>query len=313
MARALTPDELLATLKLWGIVVNEIPGWRTRNNKTPWGNVAGFLWHHTGDDAADNVDLRIVRDGHASLPGPLSQFGLRDDGSVDLIAAGPANHAGGGDPAVLALVRAGTYKVLPASKMAHGQNGAIGGNSVLYGVETYYSGTHVPTVAVLKTMPRLAAAVIHGLAKANKITWTAQHALGHKEWQRGKVDPGNVSCIVLRGQTQALLTAGPTPKATVPATPSKTVPPKPATKKPAPIAVNGTFDLATRKRLQMWAGVAQDGVLGPVSWRAIETRVRAQPRYVWYGIQRVVGSYMDNSPGPNTYRALQVYLNKYYA
>ena len=205
MTRPLTPDEILAALKRFGITYREQLGWRTRTNGSGWGDVTGFMWHHTGDDAPDSVDLRIVRDGRAGLPGPLSQFGLRDDGTVDLIAAGAANHAGGGDPLVLAAVSKETYtKYPPKPRFAHGQAGSISGNGRFYGVETYYVGTPDPRAA--KTMPRLAAAIIDALDRIDAAnTWTAQRAIGHKEWQRGKVDPGGVDCATLRTQTQALL------------------------------------------------------------------------------------------------------------
>ena len=205
MTRPLTPAEILAALRRWGIPFHEQAGWTTRHNGTGWGDVTGFMWHHTGDDAADDVDLRIVTNGRAGLPGPLAQFGLRDDGSVDLIAAGAANHAGGGDPLVLAAVRKG-YTALPAPRYIHGQAGSISGNPLLYGVETYYSGTRAPTPAVAAMMPRLAAAILNALDRIdNTATWTAKRGIGHKEWQRGKVDPGSVNCNTLRTQTQHLL------------------------------------------------------------------------------------------------------------
>lgn len=210
MTRPLTPNEILAALKRWGIPYHEQPGWRTRVNGSGWGSVVGFMWHHTGDDAADDVDLRIVRDGRAGLPGPLCQFGLRDDGSVDLVAAGAANHAGGGDPAVLAVVKAQSYATRPpAPRYIHGQAGSIGGNSMFYGCEAYYSGTHAPTSSAARTMPRLAAAIIDALDRIDTGKWTAKRGIGHKEWQRGKVDPGGIDCANLRAQTQALLNAGP--------------------------------------------------------------------------------------------------------
>ena len=85
------------------------------------------------------------------------------------------------------------------------------------------------------------------------------------------------------------------------------------TRKPVRVrlVVNGVFDTATRKRLQQWAGVTQDGDLGPISWAAIQKRVGSTKPYIWHGLQRVVGAPIDNIPGPVTYRALQVYLNSH--
>lgn len=206
MTRPLTPAEILAALKRYGIPYHEQAGWTTRHNGQGWGDVVGFMWHHTGDDAADDTDLRIVRDGRAGLPGPLCQFGLRDDGTVDLVAQGAANHAGGGDPAVLAsLLLRNATGAFPAPRYVHGEFGSISGNPLFYGVETYYSGSHAPTAAVAAVMPRLAAAILDALSRVGGVRLTARRALGHKEWQRGKVDPGSVSCATLRTQTQALL------------------------------------------------------------------------------------------------------------
>ena len=43
---------------------------------------------------SSDLSLRIVRDGRSDLPGPLSQLGLGRDGTVYVIAAGVAYHAG---------------------------------------------------------------------------------------------------------------------------------------------------------------------------------------------------------------------------
>ena len=244
MTRSLTPDEILAALRRFNITFHEQPGWRTRTNGSGWGDVVGFMWHHTGDDAPDNVDLRIVRDGRAGLSGPLSQFGLRDDGTVDLIAAGAANHAGGGDPLVLAAVSKESYTAYPPKpRYAHGQAGSISGNGRFYGVETYYLGTPDPRAA--KTMPVLAAAIIDALDRVDVVnTWTARSAIGHKEWQRGKVDPSGVDCHTLRTQTNSQLArvkAGMPVTTTAPTTDTEDILMtltvlNPATKTQAPIA-----------------------------------------------------------------------------
>lgn len=212
MVAPLTPNEIRDAMKAWGIPFIEESGWERRGNGQGWGDVAGFMWHHTGDDAPDSADLRVVRDGRPGLSGPLSQFGLRDDGKVHLIAAGAANHAGGGDPAVLSAVRAESYGAIPpAPRYIHGQSGSVIGNPVFYGVESFYYRNL--TGAARRMMPRLAAAIIWALdRKDTKNAWTAKSAIGHREWQRGKIDPrldGGDTCATLRAETQALLNAGP--------------------------------------------------------------------------------------------------------
>lgn len=79
-----------------GLPVVEVDGWKTRGH----GQMAGvntIVCHHTATPlsaAGDYPSLRIVRDGRSDLPGPLSQLGLGRDGTVYVIAAGVAWHAG---------------------------------------------------------------------------------------------------------------------------------------------------------------------------------------------------------------------------
>lgn len=79
-----------------GLPVEEVDGWRTRGHGELFA-VNGIVCHHTATPkgAAGNYPtLRIVRDGRVGLPGPLSQLGLGRDGTVYVIAAGVAYHAG---------------------------------------------------------------------------------------------------------------------------------------------------------------------------------------------------------------------------
>lgn len=105
---------------------------------------------------------------------------------------------------------------------------------------------------------------------------------------------------------------------TAPVSPKPT-PPKPhaipVSNRPPQIAVDGVFGQGTKKRLQQWAGVVQDGNLGPISWRAIQRKVGnlivdGNPgEKTWKAIQRMVGAEQDGAPGAKTYRALQQFLN----
>jgi N-acetylmuramoyl-L-alanine amidase len=212
MATPMTADQTVHQLKMWGLTVKETDGWRTHNRAGhgSWGPVHGFIVHHTGDDAADNLDLAIVRNGRSDLPGPLAQFGIDDTGTVYLIGCGRANHAGGGDPAVLRQVESEDYGKYPRPSRFHeGSPGATDGNTVFYGVETFYSGTHKPTDHTYTAMVRLTAAVcaFHG--------WGAKSVIGHKEWSDWKVDPGNVDMARFRGDVAQALGTG--PAVTVPA------------------------------------------------------------------------------------------------
>lgn len=82
-----------------GLTVVEVPGWETRGHG-PMSDVLGIVAHHTATSNAASGDypsLRVVRDGHSSLPGPLSQLGLGRSGTVYVIAAGRCYHAGPAD------------------------------------------------------------------------------------------------------------------------------------------------------------------------------------------------------------------------
>jgi hypothetical protein len=212
MAKPLTADNWVAALERWKIPFAEEAGWRSRANGGGWGDVQGFMVHHTGDDAPDTADLKVVRDGHAGLSGPLCNAGLEDSGLVRLVAAGAANHAGGGDAAVLRAMIAG--KALPAPRYTHAQLGdyadAIIGNPRFAGVECFYYLKDSPAQRAM--MPLLVAAWIDGMNRQNGTTWGGNRLIGHKEWQRGKIDPrlfGSDTMDNMRAECAAYLKAGP--------------------------------------------------------------------------------------------------------
>lgn len=79
-----------------GLPVVEVDGWKARGHGEFIG-VNTIVCHHTATSAkalGDYPSLRIVRDGRSDLPGPLSQLGLGRNGTVYVIAAGVAWHAG---------------------------------------------------------------------------------------------------------------------------------------------------------------------------------------------------------------------------
>ncbi len=79
-----------------GLPVVEVDGWKSRGHGEFLG-VTSIVCHHTATSAkalGDYPSLRIVRDGRSDLPGPLSQLGLGRNGTVYVIAAGVAWHAG---------------------------------------------------------------------------------------------------------------------------------------------------------------------------------------------------------------------------
>lgn len=208
MSRPMTATQIVEQLRKWGVTFKSVDGWQTRNrnHKGPFDDVRGFVVHHTGDDALDSIDLKVIINGRSDLPGPLAQFGCDDAGVIWLIGCGRANHAGGGDPDVLRAVTNESYTDRPPATHEHeGSSGAVDGNSHFYGVETFYSGSRPPTSKAYTSLVRLAAAIcdFHG--------WSAKSVIGHKEWSDWKIDPGNVSMIEFRADVQRVLEAGPLP------------------------------------------------------------------------------------------------------
>jgi hypothetical protein len=218
MSKPITPAQTLAQLKKWRVPHVVVPGWETRNRAGhgPFDNVNGFVVHHTGDDAPDNVDLSVIINGRSGLPGPLAQFGCDDVGMIYVVGNGRANHAGGGDPRVLDAVRAESYGDFPPVTHEHtGSSGAVDGNSHFYGVETFYSGNKEPTSKARASLVLLAAALcdFHG--------WSAKSVIGHKEWSDFKSDPGHVDMKLFRADVAATLRKGPTTVSTTTQKPTR--------------------------------------------------------------------------------------------
>ena len=97
------PDNLPALLMKAGLTVVEISGWQTRCRPASTGGFApvGVLNHHTGSadrigDLADDLAYAkwLANIGRADLPAPLVQLALSLEGTVYVLAAGRANHAG---------------------------------------------------------------------------------------------------------------------------------------------------------------------------------------------------------------------------
>lgn len=93
MAYALAP-RLLRAVKASGLSYKTVKGWESRGRGT-MGSIESVMAHHTaGARTGNSPSLSVVTYGHGSLPGPLCHFHLARDGTVTLVAAGVANHAG---------------------------------------------------------------------------------------------------------------------------------------------------------------------------------------------------------------------------
>lgn len=210
MATPMTATQVVAQLEKWGLKYVEISGWSThnRNTKGAWGPMNGFIWHHTGADVSDAKGYAggTLYKGLADLPGPLCHFSIGKDGTVYLVGWGRANHAGGGDPAVLQHVINEDYtgQLHPT----RGNSNGVDGNAHFYGVEIQYSGSHEMSPAQYAAARRLSAAILdfHG--------WSEKSVIAHGEWSSDKWDPGYAPSKIMampavRADVKATLTAGP--------------------------------------------------------------------------------------------------------
>ena len=171
-----------------GVSVVEVGSWEThnRNHVGAWGPVHGVMIHHTVTKGTA-ATVKICRDGHSSLPGPLCHGVIAKDGRVHLVGYGRANHAGLGDDDVLRAVADET--VLPADNEAN-----TDGNRHFYGFEceNLGDGQDPWPAQQLLAIEKVAAAICrhHG--------WTERSVIGHLEWQPGKVDPRGFTMASMR-------------------------------------------------------------------------------------------------------------------
>ena len=154
-----------------GLVVREVNGWKSRTLGTrPNGmaGVRGCLWHHTATSASavksrNNPTLNYLVSG---LGYPSASFGLAWDGSIDVIAAGAAAHAGKG--------RYGSR--IPRDR----------GNDYLFGVEVEGTTGLTWSNAQLESAARLGHAM-------NKEWGSSFLQIGHLEYApTRKVDPSGI-------------------------------------------------------------------------------------------------------------------------
>lgn len=153
-----------------GLTVREVPGWKTRGRPASTGGFdpVGVLVHHTATSKATSdqavVDL-LVR-GRSDLPGPLCQLGLGRDGTVYVIAAGRANHAG--------------------TAKASGTVAAGDGNALYLGIECFHAGPNEPwSKPQYDALVRLCAVLSLRVTGGSVAT-----VRGHKETSvTGKIDP----------------------------------------------------------------------------------------------------------------------------
>lgn len=185
MATPMTPDQLVNALRAEGCRVVTVGEWRThnRNHKGAWGPINGSMLHHTVS-RGDAASVQLCYNGYEGLPGPLCQVVITKDGTVHVISAGRANHAGGGDPNVLQAVIDERYITRPPVPQRGNSNG-VDGNSHFYGAECVNMGDGVDPwpAAQVEAMVRFGAAI------SRNYGWSEKSVIGHKEWSSDKNDP----------------------------------------------------------------------------------------------------------------------------
>lgn len=201
MSAPLSADALLAALKAEGCTVVEVSGWRThnRNSKGPWSDLRGSVVHHTVTSGTAST-VAILRDGYAALPGPLCHGGIMKDGRIHLIGYGRANHAGGGDPVVLAAVTNEDYGDRPPAPTKGNADGTDG-NRHFYGweCENLGDGKDPWPAAQMDAIVRSQAALIRAhRAKGDSWGLEAKSIIGHLEWSDDKSDPRGFTMHSLR-------------------------------------------------------------------------------------------------------------------
>lgn len=168
--------DLATACRKSGLRVVEVAGWQTRGHG---GMTAarGVVCHWTATpDTTYPLEsypsMGIVTNGRSDLPGPLANLGLGRDGTVFVIAAGLAYHAGTG----------------------YWSGVGSNGNANMIGIEAEEGGDGDWTAAMLAAYPRLCAALrLH-------YRFAVGNVIGHHEWAPGrKVDirtwPGGMAAF----------------------------------------------------------------------------------------------------------------------
>jgi hypothetical protein len=234
--------------------------------------------HHTGGPAS----ARSIAVGRPDLSGPLSQLHIARDGTVTVVAAGVAWHAG-----------AGSYPWLPANM----------GNWHLIGIECewpYRGGINERNAGDEPwKQPQIIAIRNTCAALLQKLRFGVDRLIGHKDYAgraQGKWDPGNMSMPWLRGEVEKDMggfvfpgEAGPRPVVPVPTPePSKPIPPAPTPEFAGVLLHRGLSGPAVEKLQTLlkpiYSKLVVDGDYGPATEAAVRDYQRLRPPLVADGI-----------------------------
>lgn len=173
-------------LRNWGLKVETKSGWRDRGRPYAFKPKAVICHHTASSSQSGNFGSEnVVTYGRSDLPGPLCQILLGRDGTVKIIAAGYANHAGYGGP----------HATVPANM----------GNTYAYGIEAENNGIGEKwSKKQLNAYYRLCAALLDYMDRKD-----VNRVFGHKEWTSRKIDPAGINMNVFRDRVRAALKHGP--------------------------------------------------------------------------------------------------------
>lgn len=270
------PVWLADVLRAEGLDVVEFAGWRDRGHGD-FKDIRGVMAHHTGSDTASAASIAY---GRPDLAGPLSQLHIARSGTVTVVAAGVAWHAG-----------VGMYPWLPANM----------GNWHTIGIECANSGTN-PSAPHRRNWPdaQYFALVVSCAAICRRLGQPAARTIGHKEYAgraQGKWDPGAIDMDRLRSDIAEQI--GVVPGASSPR------PPVPVGEYTDVLLYRGSrgaqvaeLQRRLKRAYAAYAGdLAIDGIFGPET----EAAVREFQR-------RTKGLSVDGIVGPATAAALRLQL-----
>jgi hypothetical protein len=271
-----------------GLKVVEIDGWASRGYAgQSLVDVAGVLWHHTATGRAafassDAPTLGMCVNGRSDLPGPLCNLVLGRSGTVYVVAAGVANHAG-----------VGSAPGIPTDA----------GNHYLIGIEMESSGV-TPwdwTPEQIDAAPRLGAALESGYLQGRPEDLRLQ--LAHFEYSSaGKIDPAGWPGGMdgLRASINACL-AGLAPLSTTTTTLGDDMP---TAKEIADAVWNYDYKRADGKPGKpIWILQSLDGIIAETINRTVQGILNAQVPNVMTGGKTSLGT--EISWGPQNTKAIK--------
>lgn len=194
-------ERIHAALRDQGFTVKEFDEtWRTRRARDDIAFAPTMIVeHHTGSPTTSSHLLAITGHGPA-LPGPLCHWTIERDGTILVIAAGYANHAGFNNRTAVNLL--GSDPPMTAEHLPGADSGTFSANRRAFGIEVKANGPF--TVAQQRSAPALEVAVVREFGFSR----TAPPIAGHKEITRRKPgDPGH-DMAARRREVAALLAGG---------------------------------------------------------------------------------------------------------